>query len=57
VPGLGIPQGNPPSAIAAGYCLLDAIVLFLAGRVWVARIPLGRRQPEAVPVVVPEAAG
>jgi hypothetical protein len=30
VPGLGFPQGNPPSAIAAGYCLLDAIVLFVS---------------------------
>jgi hypothetical protein len=53
VPGLGIPQGNPPSAIAAGYCLLDAIVLFLASRVWVSRIPLGRTAGEPVP----EAAG
>jgi hypothetical protein len=56
VPGLGIPQGNPPSAIAAGYCLLDAIVLLLAGRVQVARIPLGERPAEHVPAVVPEAA-
>jgi hypothetical protein len=56
VPGLGIPQGNPPSAIAAGYCLLDAIVLFLASREWLARIPLGGRPAEAVPVAVPEAA-
>jgi hypothetical protein len=32
VPGLGIPQGNPPAAIAAGYCLLDAIVLYLCTR-------------------------
>jgi hypothetical protein len=53
VPGLGIPQGNPPSAIAAGYCLLDAIVLFLASRVWVSRMPLGRTAGEPVP----EAAG
>lgn len=28
-PGLGIPQGNPPAAIAAGYCLLDATVIYL----------------------------
>ncbi len=34
VPGLGISQGNPPSAIAAGYCLLDAVVLYLCGRPW-----------------------
>ena len=32
VPGLGISQGNPPAAIAAGYCLLDAIVLYLSAR-------------------------
>jgi hypothetical protein len=32
VPGIGIGQGNPPSAIAAGYCLLDAVVLFLSSR-------------------------
>ena len=31
----------------------DAIVLFLASRVWVARIPLGGARPEPVP----EAAG
>ena len=49
VPGLGLPQGNPPSAIAAGYCLLDAIVLFLASRVWLARIPLGGARRRAAP--------
>jgi hypothetical protein len=32
VPALGVPQGNPPSAIAAGYCLLDTIVLWIAMR-------------------------
>ena len=30
-PGTPIGVGNPPSAIAGGYCLLDAIVLALAG--------------------------
>ncbi len=29
VPGLGMSMGNPPSAIAAGYCALDAVVLAL----------------------------
>ena len=53
VPGIGLSQGNPPSAIAAGYCLLDAIVLFLASRLWLARIPLGRARSEPLP----EAAG
>ena len=47
VPGIGLSQGNPPSAIAAGYCLLDAIVLFLSSRVWLARIPLGGRRAPA----------
>jgi hypothetical protein len=56
VPGIGLSQGNPPSAIAAGYCLLDAIVLFLASRVWLARIPLGRRVA-ARPEPVTEGAG
>jgi hypothetical protein len=55
VPGIGLSQGNPPSAIAAGYCLLDAIVLFVSGRVWVARIPLGRRVRAPEPVT--DAAG
>ena len=55
VPGIGLSQGNPPSAIAAGYCLLDAIVLFLASRVWVARIPLDRRPARPAPMT--EAAG
>jgi hypothetical protein len=30
VPLLGIPAGNPPSGIAAAYCLLDAAAFFLA---------------------------
>ena len=55
VPGIGLSQGNPPSAIAAGYCLLDAIVLFLSSRVWLARVPFGGRAP--LPEPVTEAAG
>jgi hypothetical protein len=39
VPGLGISQGNPPSAIAAGYCLLDAVVLYLCSRRWLMAAP------------------
>jgi hypothetical protein len=50
VPGIGLSQGNPPSAIAAGYCLLDAIVLFLSSRMWLARIPFGRRVARPEPV-------
>jgi hypothetical protein len=30
-PGTWAGQGNPPSAIAGGYCLLDWIVLRIAG--------------------------
>jgi hypothetical protein len=55
VPGIGLSQGNPPSAIAAGYCLLDAIVLFLSSRVWLARVPFGG--PARRPEPVTEAAG
>jgi hypothetical protein len=33
-PWTGIPSGNPPSVIAAGYCVIDGIVLVL---VWVYR--------------------
>jgi hypothetical protein len=35
VPGTWVQMGNPPSAIAAGYCLLDATVLAVCG--WRAR--------------------
>ena len=31
VPGTWVQMGNPPSAIAAGYCLLDATVLAVCG--------------------------
>jgi hypothetical protein len=55
VPGIGLSQGNPPSAIAAGYCLLDAIVLFLSSRVWLGRISLARRARRPEPAT--EAAG
>jgi hypothetical protein len=32
VPGLGIPQGNPPSGVASGYVLFDVAALAAAGR-------------------------
>ena len=32
VPGLGLPQGNPPSGVASGYVLFDVIALALAPR-------------------------
>ena len=31
-PHTGLPAGNPPSAIGAGYCVLDALAMRLAGR-------------------------
>jgi hypothetical protein len=30
IPGLGIPDGNPPSGVASGYVLFDVIALALA---------------------------
>jgi hypothetical protein len=33
VPGLGIPQGNPPSGAASGYVVFDILALALATRV------------------------
>jgi hypothetical protein len=32
VPGLGIPQGNPPSGAASGYVVFDVLALALVGR-------------------------
>jgi hypothetical protein len=31
IPGLGLPDGNPPSGVASGYVLFDVIALSLAG--------------------------
>jgi hypothetical protein len=33
VPGLGLPQGNPPSGVASGYVVFDVAALGLLGRV------------------------
>jgi hypothetical protein len=33
VPGLGIPQGNPPSGVASGYVLFDVAALAAAARI------------------------
>jgi hypothetical protein len=54
VPGLGVSQGNPPAAIAAGYCLLDATVLFLCALPFLQRFPFASRP--AVPALAEEAA-
>jgi len=42
IPGLGISQGNPPAAIAAGYCILDMATLYAAGLPWLGRVPFLR---------------
>jgi hypothetical protein len=39
VPGLGLPDGNPPSGVASGYVLFDVIAITLAPRV----VALARR--------------
>lgn len=39
VPGLGLPDGNPPSGVASGYVLFDVIAIALAPRV----VALARR--------------
>ncbi len=44
LPGLGIPDGNPPSGVASGYVWFDVMALLIAP--WLVRLPwlLGRRQ-------------
>lgn len=46
VPYLGIPAANPPSAIGAGYCVIDATTRWVlaVGRGLVPRLTLGRPQ-------------
>jgi hypothetical protein len=41
LPGLGIPDGNPPSGVASGYVWFDVMALFLASR-----LRLRRREAE-----------
>jgi hypothetical protein len=43
VPGLGLPQGNPPSGVASGYALFD--VAALAAASWLARFRSASRRP------------
>jgi hypothetical protein len=48
VPGLGLPQGNPPSGVASGYVLFDVLALALAPHVLRLTSPARRsgRRPE-----------
>ncbi|MET0815900.1 MAG: hypothetical protein ABWZ67_00020 [Solirubrobacteraceae bacterium] len=39
-PGTGLPAGNPPSGVAAGYCAFDALALWLAPRLLALRSAL-----------------
>jgi hypothetical protein len=49
LPGLGIPDGNPPSGVASGYVWFDVMALLLAPRLL--RVVTSRRRPlEARPV-------
>jgi hypothetical protein len=34
VPGLGLPQGNPPSGVASGYVVFDVLALLIAARLY-----------------------
>jgi hypothetical protein len=44
LPGLGIPDGNPPSGVASGYVWFDVMALLLAPRLL--RLAARRRRPE-----------
>ena len=45
LPGLGIPDGNPPSGVASGYVWFDVMALWLATRTAWRRPLLRRRAP------------
>jgi hypothetical protein len=51
VPGLGVPDGNPPSGAASGYVVFDLCAVFLAPRLIALLARL--RRPGAVPVPLP----
>jgi hypothetical protein len=47
VPGLGLPQGNPPSGAASGYVLFDVVALLTAP--WLVRLARADRRSPAEP--------
>jgi hypothetical protein len=47
LPGLGIPDGNPPSGVASGYVWFDVMALLVAP--WLVRAAQYRRRPSASP--------
>ena len=56
VPGLGIPQGNPPSGAASGYVVFDVVALALTAQIAavVALIQSRRARSSPVPTTVPD---
>ena len=50
LPGLGIPDGNPPSGVASGYVWFDVMALLLAPRLLraLARLRLNAARPQPV---------
>jgi hypothetical protein len=49
LPGLGIPDGNPPSGVASGYVWFDVMALLLAPRLLAALTRTRPRRPRLVP--------
>ena len=47
IPGTGVPNGNPPSGVAAGYVFFDIVALALARRVLLVAQSLGRQAKTA----------
>jgi hypothetical protein len=52
VPGLGIPQGNPPSGAASGYVVFDVVALALVAAA-TAALQSSRARRSAEPTTVP----
>jgi hypothetical protein len=48
VPGLGIPQGNPPSGAASGYVVFDVLAIALVARLALLVAALQSRRPRSV---------
>jgi hypothetical protein len=57
VPGLGIPQGNPPSGAASGYVVFDVLAIALVARLAPVLVALQSRRARSVDesTTVPEA--
>jgi hypothetical protein len=47
LPGLGIPDGNPPSGVASGYVWFDVMALLVAPYLLAATVAIRRRLPRA----------